>query len=159
MASNQVSGPNPLRIPQDCGPPNDNQGSLALALALALAFALALVLAFASAFDLALALALDFASALAFIRTFAKLLLFYQLLVAGIYTTWTVIAGLINLTAALVYPGGLDQTNCCIASLSLLVIFHVTWFILENFVFDKYARFVIDIGYITTFIRRIYLLQ
>jgi len=61
----------------------------------------------------------------------------------GIYTTWTVIASLINLTTALVYPGGLDQTNCCIASLSLLVIFHVTWFILENFVFDKYARYIL----------------
>merc|ERR1712032_985808 len=43
----------------------------------------------------------------------------------GIYTTWTVIASLINLTTALVYPGGLDMEACCIASLSLLVIFHV----------------------------------
>jgi len=61
----------------------------------------------------------------------------------GIYTTWTVIASLINLTTALVYAGGLDMEACCIASLSLLVIFHVTWFVLENFVFDKYVRYIL----------------
>jgi len=61
----------------------------------------------------------------------------------GIYTTWTVIASLINLTTALVYPGGLDQEACCIASLSLLVIIHVTWFALENFVFDRYVRYLL----------------
>jgi len=61
----------------------------------------------------------------------------------GIYTTWTVIASLINLTTALVYPGGLDMEACCIASLSLLVIFHVTWFVLENFVFDRYVRYIL----------------
>ena len=72
------------------------------------------------------------------------LLLLLLLLSSGIYTTWTVIASLINLTTALVYAGGLDQTNCCLAALSLLVIFHVTWFVLENFVFDKYARFVVN---------------
>lgn len=61
----------------------------------------------------------------------------------GIYTTWTVIASLINLTTALVYAGGLDQQACCIASLTLLVIFHVTWFALENFVFDRYVRYLL----------------
>jgi len=61
----------------------------------------------------------------------------------GIYTTWTVIASLINFTTALVYPGGLGQEACCIVSLSLLVIFHVTWFVLENFVFDKYVRYIL----------------
>jgi hypothetical protein len=30
--------------------------------------------------------------------------------------------------------------DASLASLSLLVIFHTTWFILENFVFDRYAR-------------------
>ena len=65
-----------------------------------------------------------------------------NLVLAGIWATWAVIAMLINLTTALVYPGGLNQTNCCIASLTLLVICHATWFILENFVFDKYARCV-----------------
>jgi Na+(H+)/acetate symporter ActP len=66
----------------------------------------------------------------------------YRVVLNGLamYTTWTVIASLINLTTALVYAGGLDQTACCIASLTLLVVFHVTWFCLENFVWDRYAR-------------------
>ena len=33
-----------------------------------------------------------------------------------------------------------DQRAACLASLSLLVIIHVTWFIIENFVVDFYAR-------------------
>lgn len=61
----------------------------------------------------------------------------------GIYTTWTVIASLVNLTTALVYPGQFDQTKSCLASLSLLVIFHCTWFCLENTVCDKYARYIL----------------
>ena len=58
----------------------------------------------------------------------------------AIYTTWTTIASLINLATALTYSGGVDQRQACLASLSLLVIIHCTWFILENFVFDKYVR-------------------
>jgi len=61
----------------------------------------------------------------------------------GIYTTWTVIASLVNLTTALVYAGEVDQTGACLAALSLLVIFHCTWFIIENFVVDFYARFIL----------------
>ena len=58
----------------------------------------------------------------------------------GVYTTWSLIASLINLTTALVYAAELDMTACCLAALSLLVIFHATWFVLENTVFDKYVR-------------------
>jgi len=61
----------------------------------------------------------------------------------GIYTTWTVIASLVNLTTALVYVGEVDQREACLASLSLLVIFHTTWFIIENFLVDFYARFIL----------------
>jgi len=61
----------------------------------------------------------------------------------GIYTTWTVIASLINLTTALVYAGEVDQREACLAALSLLVIFHCTWFVIENFVVDFYARYIL----------------
>jgi len=61
----------------------------------------------------------------------------------GIYTTWTVIASLVNLTTALVYAGHVDQTTSCIISLSLLVIIHTTWFCLENFLFDSYTRYLV----------------
>jgi len=61
----------------------------------------------------------------------------------GIYTTWTVIASLINLTTALVFAGEVDQREACLAALSLLVIFHCTWFVVENFVVDFYARYIL----------------
>ena len=60
----------------------------------------------------------------------------------GVYTTWCVIASLLNLTAALVYVVGVDQRAACLVSLSLLVICHTSWFIIENFLVDKYARYV-----------------
>ena len=67
----------------------------------------------------------------------------YRIILNGLamYTTWTLVAALVNLPTALVYPGGRDVTASCTAALSLLIIFHSTWFVLENFVFDKYARF------------------
>jgi len=61
----------------------------------------------------------------------------------GIYTTWTVIASLINLTTALVYYGEVDQREAALAALSLLVIFHCTWFVIENFLVDFYARYIL----------------
>lgn len=61
----------------------------------------------------------------------------------GIYTTWTVIASLVNLTTALVYAGDVDQKEAAVAALSLLVIFHCTWFVIENFVVDFYARYIL----------------
>ena len=66
----------------------------------------------------------------------------YKFILNGlaIYTTWCVIASLINISTALVYVGEVDQREACLASLSLLVIIHCTWFVLENFVFDKYVR-------------------
>jgi len=61
----------------------------------------------------------------------------------GMYTTWCVVASLINLTTALVYQGEVDQRSACLASLSLLVIIHVSWFIVENFLVDFYARYLL----------------
>jgi len=61
----------------------------------------------------------------------------------GIYTTWTVIASLVNLTTALVYAGEVDQREASLAALSLLVIFHCTWFVIENCLVDFYARYLL----------------
>jgi len=69
----------------------------------------------------------------------------YRFVVNGlaIYTTWTTIASLINIGTALVYVGGVSNKDASLAMLSLLVIIHCTWFALENFVFDKYVRFIL----------------
>jgi len=61
----------------------------------------------------------------------------------GLYTTWTIIASLINLATALTYYGEVDQKSACLTSLSLLVIIHVSWFVIENFFVDFYARYLL----------------
>jgi len=69
----------------------------------------------------------------------------YHVILNGLatYTTWTVIASLINLTTALVYAGEVGQKEAALAALTLLVIFHSTWFCVENFVVDRYARYIL----------------
>ena len=77
-----------------------------------------------------------------------------------LYTTWTVIASLINMCQAIAYiPVDMSQDDGdwhvvlddierwadlmktgAYTGLSLLVIFHVCWFIIENFVFDSICR-------------------
>ena len=86
----------------------------------------------------------------------------YRILLNGfaLYTTWCVIASLINLNQAIVFvpvemvkvlevwspaPGFylrymdlmMDGSK---AALSLLLVLHVAWFILENFVYDHICR-------------------
>jgi len=61
----------------------------------------------------------------------------------GIYTTWTIIASLVNLTTALVYAGQVDPREAALAALSLLVIIHCTWFVIENWLVDFYARYLL----------------
>jgi len=69
----------------------------------------------------------------------------YRVIMNGfaMYTTWTVVASLINLNTSLQYVGNVDPKAASLLSLSLLVVFHATWFILENFVFDRYARWIL----------------
>ena len=83
-----------------------------------------------------------------------------------LYTTWTVIASLINMCQAIAYiPVDMTQNlgvwtvvpadflrwfdlmkTGAYTSLSLLVIFHVSWFIIENFVFDSVCRLEFLLG-------------
>ena len=71
----------------------------------------------------------------------------------ALYTTWTVIASLVNLVQAWNYVDyacddigvlcseGRDRMKTsCLVSLSLLVLFHTTYFCLENFVYDRMCR-------------------
>lgn len=59
------------------------------------------------------------------------------------YTTWTCIACLINFAHALHYSAGMAMETVCLISLSALVILATIWFVLENFFFDNFVRFVI----------------
>ncbi|KAK7881836.1 hypothetical protein WMY93_030245 [Mugilogobius chulae] len=60
-----------------------------------------------------------------------------------IYTTWTTIATLINLTIVLVYEAKMNPTDAATISYSLLSAVLLVWFILENFVLDKHVRYVL----------------
>ena len=63
------------------------------------------------------------------------------------YTTWTIIASLINLVQAWNYtdPANLLEARdrmktSCLVTLSFLVVIHVTYFCIENFACDRVCR-------------------
>jgi len=58
----------------------------------------------------------------------------------GFYVTWTILAGLINLTMFFIYEIELIGETVCIAMLSAVLIGFFGWFILENTVFQRSAN-------------------
>ncbi|KAL7373595.1 hypothetical protein ABVT39_010261 [Epinephelus coioides] len=62
-----------------------------------------------------------------------------------IYTTWTTIATLINLTIVLTYNVEMSPTDAATISYSLLAVVLLMWFVLENFVLDKHVRYILVI--------------
>jgi hypothetical protein len=61
----------------------------------------------------------------------------------GLYTTWTIVASLLNLGHCLRYVSLVDMKDASNVSLSLLLVILVTYFLLENTLWDKYIRFVL----------------
>lgn len=63
-----------------------------------------------------------------------------------LYATWTTIAMLINLTAAVQYTTSISGTNMATISLTILLLLVLTYFILENTILDKYGfRYVYSV--------------
>lgn len=60
----------------------------------------------------------------------------------GIYTTWTVIASLLNLAHALRYVSEVSMKDTSNVSLSLLLVLSVIYFLFENTTLDKKLRFL-----------------
>ncbi|XP_011487257.1 uncharacterized protein LOC101165850 [Oryzias latipes] len=60
-----------------------------------------------------------------------------------VYTTWTTIATLLNLTIVLVYDANMSPIDAATISYSLLSVLLVVWFALENSIFDKHMRYVL----------------
>ena len=68
----------------------------------------------------------------------------------ALYTTWTVIASLINMVQAWNYYDPLPllmfsearerMKDSCLVALSLLVVLHTAYFCIENLLFDKIYR-------------------
>jgi len=69
----------------------------------------------------------------------------YRIIMNGwqTYTAWCEIAFLLNLTSALVYDQNTDMRVTCLTALSLLVLIYGSWFFLENFLLDQYARWLL----------------
>ena len=66
-----------------------------------------------------------------------------------LYATWTTIASLINLAAALQYSGSnVDGTTSGTVSLSLLLVTLVVYFILENTVLYRVLRYVLSVYFV-----------
>ncbi|XP_068438431.1 uncharacterized protein [Clinocottus analis] len=63
----------------------------------------------------------------------------------AIYATWTTIASLINLTIVLDLDANMSPADAATVSLSVLTILLGVWFFLENFVLDKYVRYILSI--------------
>ncbi|XP_054479363.1 uncharacterized protein LOC129111093 [Anoplopoma fimbria] len=60
-----------------------------------------------------------------------------------IYTTWTTIATLINLSIVLTYDVKMSPTDAATVSYSVLAVVLLVWFVLENFVLDKHVRYIL----------------
>ncbi|XP_040207164.1 uncharacterized protein LOC120937760 [Rana temporaria] len=63
----------------------------------------------------------------------------------AVYATWTTIACLLNFSVALTYNGGIPNSVSTTVCLSILAFEVVLWFILENFVFEKYVRYTLTV--------------
>ncbi|XP_039983481.1 uncharacterized protein si:ch211-161h7.5 [Xiphias gladius] len=62
-----------------------------------------------------------------------------------IYTTWTTIATLINLTIVLTYDAKMSPADAATISYSILTVLLLVWFVLENVVLDKHVRYILII--------------
>ncbi|XP_022065400.2 uncharacterized protein LOC110961910 [Acanthochromis polyacanthus] len=63
----------------------------------------------------------------------------------AIYATWTTIATLVNLAIVVSYDGNMSPPDAATLSLSILTVVLIVWFVLENFLLDKYVRFILSI--------------
>ena len=61
----------------------------------------------------------------------------------GVYTTWTIIASLLNLGHALRYVSEVSMKDTSNVCLSLLLTFSVIYFLLENTLLDQKLRFLV----------------
>lgn len=62
----------------------------------------------------------------------------------ALYATWTSVATLINF-ALVLHLWGVDKSTAATASLCILFAEVVTWFILENWVLDRWVRYILTV--------------
>ncbi|VDI62617.1 Hypothetical predicted protein [Mytilus galloprovincialis] len=67
------------------------------------------------------------------------------------YAAWVTVASLINLVVVLVYDADVEQELACTITLGILSFEIVAWFIIDNFIIDKYVRYTFS-PYIVFFV-------
>ena len=63
----------------------------------------------------------------------------------ALYTTWSTIASLLNLTMAISYVHGVAQDVASTIALVILAVEIIVWFSLENTILDKFVRYTLTI--------------
>ncbi|XP_056423947.1 uncharacterized protein LOC130362877 [Hyla sarda] len=63
----------------------------------------------------------------------------------AVYATWTTIACLLNFAVALTYNDDIPNSTSSTVCLAILAFEVVLWFLLENFLFDKYVRYTLTV--------------
>ena len=63
----------------------------------------------------------------------------------ALYTTWSTIASLINLTMAITYANGVAQDVASTIALVILAVEIIVWFSLENTILDKFVRYTLTV--------------
>ncbi|XP_070574947.1 uncharacterized protein [Ptychodera flava] len=61
----------------------------------------------------------------------------------AIYASWVVVATFLNLCTVLVYWVGAEMETACVICLTIITVAIIAWFIVENFVIEKYARYTL----------------
>lgn len=107
------------------------------------------VLLFAISFFLYGTMATSYATVNIEARAVSKLdFILLQVLVnngLALYTTWSTIASLLNLTMAITYAHGVAQDVASTIALVVLAVEIIVWFSLENTILDKFVRYTLTI--------------
>ena len=107
------------------------------------------ILLFAIAFFLYGTLAISYTTMNIEARVVSKRdFIFIQALVnngLALYTTWSTIASLLNLTMVLTYVHGVPQDVASTIALVILAVEIIVWFSLENTILDKFVRYTLTI--------------
>ena len=106
------------------------------------------ILLFAIAFFLYGTLAISYATMNIEARVSKRDFILGQVLVnngIALYTTWSTIASLLNLTMVLTYVHGVSQDVASTIALVILAVEIIVWFSLENTILDKFVRYTLTI--------------
>ena len=69
----------------------------------------------------------------------------------AIYAAWVTIVTLLNIDVVLIYELNMRISNGGTIFLAILFLLIVTWFFLDNFVYDRYVRYTLTLYFVLIF--------